>query len=130
MTLNDFKFGDYQLGNNNFKNNKLTGVPNQVFTAGVYAAGLKNYYLNLNFNYTGSMPLNDANVVVAAPYRLWQGKAGWKGTLKGHVVDLFLLLDNMGNQQYSLGNDINAFGGRFFNAAPTRNFLFGCSVDF
>ncbi len=130
MSLNDFKFGDYQLGNNNFKNNKLTGVPNQVFTAGVYAAYLKNYYLNLNFNYTGSMPLNDANVVVAAPYRLWQGKAGWKGTLKGHVVDLFLLLDNMSNQQYSLGNDINAFGGRFFNPAPTRNFLFGCSVDF
>ena len=130
MTLNDFKFGDYQLGNNNFKNNKLTGVPNQVFTAGVYAAYLKNYYLNLNFNYTGSMPLNDANVVFAAPYRLWQGKAGWKGKLKGHVVDLFLLLDNMSNQQYSLGNDINAFGGRFFNPAPRKNFLFGCAVDF
>ncbi len=127
-TINDFKFGDYQAGSTNFKNKKLTGVPNEVYAAGVYAEFLRNFYLNLNFNYTGSMPLNDANAVFASPYRLWQSKAGWKGSLKGTTLDLFILLDNIGNQQYSLGNDINAFGGRFFNPAPTKNFLIGCVV--
>jgi iron complex outermembrane receptor protein len=74
------------------------------------------------------MPLNDANAVFASPYRLWQSKPGWKGSLIGTTLDLFILLDNIGNQQYSLGNDINAFGGRFFNPAPTKNFLIGCVV--
>ena len=31
--------------------------------------------------------------------------------------------DNLLNQEYSLGNDLNGFGGRYYNAAPTRNFF-------
>ncbi|MEN9953377.1 MAG: hypothetical protein RLZZ520_1645 [Bacteroidota bacterium] len=128
-TLNDFKFGEYRLGNNNYKGNKLTGVPDQVVNLGLNAEFLNRLYFNLNFNYTGSMPLNDANTVKATPYRLWQNKIGWRGSVKKKAVDIFLLIDNLSNEQYSLGNDINAFGGRFFNPAPGRNFLIGCSIN-
>ena len=128
-TLNDFKFGEYRLGNNNYKGNKLTGVPDQVVIFGLNAEFLNRLYFNLNFNYTGSMPLNDANTVKATPYRLWQNKIGWRGSVKKKAVDIFLLTDNLSNEEYSLGNDINAFGGRFFNPAPGRNFLLGCSIN-
>ena len=30
--------------------------------------------------------------------------------------------DNLLDQKYSLGNDINAFGGRYYNVAPGRNY--------
>jgi iron complex outermembrane receptor protein len=129
-TLNDFKFGEYQLGNNNYKDNKLTGVPDEVVIIGLNAELLNQFYFNLNFNYTGSLPLNDANTVKASAYRLWQNKIGWRGSVKKKAVDIFLLTDNLSNEEYSLGNDINAFGGRFFNPAPGRNFLLGCSINF
>lgn len=129
FTLNDFKFGAYKSGATNFMGKKLTGVPDKVVVIGFNATVFKHFYSNLNFNYTGSMPLNDANTVKAVSYRLWQNKIGWKGTIRGKVVDLFLLVDNMSNEKYSLGNDINAFGGRFFNPAPPRNFLFGGVVN-
>lgn len=128
-TLNDFKFGEYRLGNNNFKGNKLTGVPEEVVIIGLNAEIFNQFYFNINFNYTGSMPLNDANTVKASAYRLWQNKIGWRGSIKKKAIDIFLLMDNLSNEQYSLGNDINAFGGRFFNPAPSRNFLLGCSIN-
>jgi iron complex outermembrane receptor protein len=128
-TLNDFKFGEYRLGNNNYMGNKLTGVPDEVLTIGLNAELFNHFYFNLNFNYTGSMPLNDANTVKAYAYRLWQNKIGWRGNIKKKAVDIYLVTDNLSNEQYSLGNDINAFGGRFFNPAPGRNFLIGCSIN-
>jgi len=128
-TLNDFKFGEYRLGNNNFKGNKLTGVPEEVVIIGLNAEIFNQFYFNINFNYTGNIPLNDANTVKASAYRLWQNKIGWRGSIKKKAIDIFLLMDNLSNEQYSLGNDINAFGGRFFNPAPSRNFLLGCSIN-
>jgi len=38
------------------------------------------------------------------------------------------LIDNLLNEKYSLGNDLNAFGSRFFNAAPTRNLQTGIII--
>jgi iron complex outermembrane receptor protein len=38
--------------------------------------------------------------------------------------------DNIFDVQYSLGNDINAFGGRYYNAAPGFNFAGGISLHF
>ena len=128
-TLNNFQFGDYQSGNANYKGNNLTGVPDEIFVAGIQTEFLNHFYLNINLNYTGTMPLNDANSVTASAYRLWQSKLGWKGGILKKAFEIFVLIDNITNEQYSLGNDLNAFGGRFFNPAPTRNFLFGFSLN-
>lgn len=128
-TLNNFQFGEYQTGNVNFKGNNLTGVPDEIFIASIQTEFLNHFYLNLSLNYTGAMPLNDANTTRASPYRLWQSKMGWKGGILKKAFEVFVLIDNITNEQYSLGNDLNAFGGRFFNPAPTRNFLFGFSLN-
>ena len=128
-TRNNFKFGDYQSGNANYKGNNLTGVPDEIFVVGIQTEWLSHFYLNVNMNYTGSMPLNDANSAKASAYRLWQYKLGWKGSFRKKSFDIYMLIDNITNEQYSLGNDINAFGGRFFNPAPTRNFLFGFALN-
>ncbi len=128
-TRNNFKFGDYQSGNANYKGNNLTGVPDEILVAGIQTEFLNHFYLNVNLNYTGTMPLNDANSVNASAYRLWQSKLGWKGSVRKKSFDVYILIDNITNEQYSLGNDINAFGGRFFNPAPTRNFLFGFALN-
>jgi len=39
-----------------------------------------------------------------------------------------VLVDNVGDAIYSLGNDINAFGSRFYNPAAARNLQVGYSV--
>ena len=45
-------------------------------------------------------------------------------------LNFFAGVDNALNAKYSLGNDINAAGGRYYNAAATANYFIGLSVNF
>jgi len=45
-------------------------------------------------------------------------------------AELFMGADNLLNTKYSLGNDINAAAGRYYNAAPGRNFYIGVIIGF
>jgi iron complex outermembrane receptor protein len=42
---------------------------------------------------------------------------------------LFAGIENAFDVTYSLGNDINAAGGRYYNAAPGRNYYGGVSLS-
>ena len=44
------------------------------------------------------------------------------------MIDLFLAADNILDKKYSLGNDINGFGGRYYNAAAKRNYHAGLII--
>ena len=75
------------------------------------------------------MPLNDANTVVASKYNVLQAKISWLTPISTkYKLQFFTGADNILNEKYSLGNDINAMGNRYFNAAPTRNFYAGAKV--
>ncbi|MDQ3536981.1 MAG: TonB-dependent receptor, partial [Bacteroidota bacterium] len=39
-------------------------------------------------------------------------------------------VDNLLNEEYSLGNDLNAFGGRFYQPSPERNYFAGLRVKY
>ena len=130
FTRNQFRFLQYKTSTSDLSGKKLTGVPSEVFSFGFQSSFLKNFFLNTNFNYAGSMPLNDLNTVFADPYRLWQAKIGWDKKLGRKQLVIYLLIDNIADERFSLGNDINAFGGRFYNAAPSRNMQAGFSLRF
>ena len=60
------------------------------------------------------------------------GFAGRAGRIarKAILMDLFAGVDNAFDVTYSLGNDINATGGRYFNAAPGVNYYGGVSFRY
>lgn len=128
ITLNDFRFVNYKNNQASFAGNQLTGIADNVIVSSLAMDLTAHFYWNVQFNYVGKMPLNDANTFFSNPYRLWQSKIGWRS---GHTrpIELFLLMDNIGNENYSLGFDINAFGNRFYNPAPSRNYQFGLIID-
>ena len=125
LTYNHYRFEDYKVGDKDYSNNRMTAVPNWVWTNAIQFQLGSSLDLNINHNYTSSLPLDDANTVFAEKYHLLQAKVAWTQPLKNHVVKVFVGADNLLNEKYSLGNDINAFGGRYFNAAPTRNYYAG-----
>ena len=128
ITLSDFHFKDYKSGNTDYSGKELTGVPRQQVVTGMDLSFLIHCYLSSTFSYTGRIPLTDANDVYAGSYSLWQFKAGWKGQVGRTRLDVFAGVDNAGNVLYSLGNDLNAFGKRYFNPAPGRNFYAGTVI--
>jgi iron complex outermembrane receptor protein len=121
-----FRFVDYKVNNSDHSGNKVTGVPGQSILAGADIRFARGLYATLTFTYTSSIPLNDANDVFSEPFRLWQGRLGWKKAWrKGWRTDVFAGIDNAGHALYSLGHDINAFGRRYYNPAPARNYYGG-----
>lgn len=125
-THSQFKFRDYIQADNNYTGNRLTGVPRNVLVTGMEVGLPQSLIFTAQHNFTDEIPLDDANSVYAASYHLVQAKLLWTTTLSNkHNLQIYAGVDNLLNEKYSLGNDINAYGNRFFNAAPERNFFAG-----
>ena len=70
--------------------------------------------------------MNDANAEFAPDYHLISGKLGIRRKFGRHIQsEIFVAADNLLNESYSLGNDINALGNRFYNAAAGVNYQVG-----
>jgi iron complex outermembrane receptor protein len=125
-TWGTFAYTDYRFtGESLVKGNELTGTPEGTATLGVDVTSTIGLYFNATYSYTDQIPLNDANTAYAADYFLLGGRLGFRKTLKGFGLDVFFSVDNAFNEKYSLGNDLNAFGGRYFNTALPRNYSAG-----
>ncbi|TWR26485.1 TonB-dependent receptor [Mucilaginibacter pallidiroseus] len=129
VAVSKFKFRDYQVAGSNFSGKRLTGVPQTVIVSSVLFNLPQSLSLFVQHNYTSSIPLNDANSVYANKYHLLQAKASWQHTIgRKTKLDFFAGADNLLNQKYSLGNDLNAVGNRYFNPSPLRNYYFGMNI--
>ncbi|MBS1500779.1 MAG: TonB-dependent receptor, partial [Bacteroidetes bacterium] len=130
VTLDKFTFSDYRENNANYSGNKLTGVPEQVIVESMQLRLPANLYLFGQYNYTARLPLNDANTAFAPSYNLAEAKAGWEHQFRGMRLGIYAGVDNLLNEKYSLGDDLNAVGGRYYNAAAPRNYYAGLNVTF
>jgi iron complex outermembrane receptor protein len=110
-------------------NNQLTGVPNQVFVSSVQVKFPGHLYVFGEYNYTSRIPLNDANTTFAGHYDLVQTKAGWEHKINRKTrLGIYAGIDNLLNEKYSLGDDLNAVGNRYYNASAPRNYYIGLNV--
>ena len=125
-----YRFLEYQQGNNSFNGNTITGVPKTIAVIGFQMIFTKAIYLNASINANAKIPLNDANTVFADNYQLVQAKLGKVIHWRKNKIDVFVGGDNLLNQLYSLGNDINAAGNRYFNPAASKNYYAGIRINF
>ena len=131
VSYNHYRFGTYQVDENDYSQNKVTAVPDWVWTNSFQFIFPMEFGLNVMHNFTSEIPLNDANTVFSEKFHLIQLKGTWNWNLDRLLqVQFFVGIDNLFNETYSLGNDINAFGNRFFNPAPTRNYYGGLKIMF
>jgi len=130
-TWDDFSYKDFKQVTADYSGKKLPSVPKNVVAAGFDIDTKRGLYLNINYYYADPIPLNDANTEYASSYNLLGARMGWKKHLHAKVLmELFIAADNILDEKYSLGNDINAFGGRYYNAASTFNFAGGIALNF
>jgi iron complex outermembrane recepter protein len=127
-TYHDFKFAEYVVNKTDFSGNKLTGTPPQILNYGIDYASKSGLYANLTYHFTDKIYLNDANTDYASGYRLLHTKLGFRKNWKHFNTDFFAGIDNALNEKYSLGNDLNATGNRFYNPAAERNFYGGMKL--
>jgi iron complex outermembrane recepter protein len=123
-------FKEYSLGVNQYDGNRVTGVPKTIWVTGFDLDLPAQIKLSASLNATSTIPLNDGNTVYAKEYQLVQAKLSKTLLINKLRCTFFWGVDNLLNQSYSLGNDINVLGGRFFNPSPTRNYFSGMIFAF
>jgi iron complex outermembrane receptor protein len=124
-TWHYFTYGNYTSNNVNYKNKKVPSVPAHSIAANLAVQSQTGIYLHTSWYYAGNIFLNDANTATAYAYHLIGVRLGYTLPVRMHRLNLYAGVDNLLNENYSLGNDINAAANRYFNAAPRRNFYMG-----
>jgi iron complex outermembrane receptor protein len=130
-TWNKFNYDEFKQSTTDYSGKLLPSVAPNTVAAGFDMNIKQDIYSNLSYFYSDHIALNDANSEFASPYNLFGIRLGCKKSLTSKMqLDMFIGGENLFNTTYSLGNDINAAGGRYYNVAPGRNFYGGASIHF
>lgn len=126
-----FKFKNFSDSNGDLNNKQYTGVAPHILVNQLFLALKKGPYFRFSHRYNSSLPLDNENTVFQKEYNVLRIGMGWRKDLSQKVsVDIYCLVDNLLNENYSLGNDLNAFSARYYQPAPGRNWLSGITLSF
>jgi iron complex outermembrane receptor protein len=84
---------------------------------------------NQQYIFSDYLFLNDANTDQMPAYRIWNSKISYQKSNPKYGWELWFAMENILNETYSLGPDLNAAAGRYYNAAPGRNFSVGLKIS-
>lgn len=130
FTLQPYFFTNYIFNNEDFSGKRLPGIPPYTNVLGIDIKAKYDLYGALLLNCTGRITLDDANTVFANAYQLLQIKVGKLLTIADLPVNIYVGIDNVLNEKYSRGNNINVSGNSYYNPAPGINFFVGGKLNF
>ncbi len=119
------KFDNYVLGDKNLSGNRLPGVPEQQFTASLKYNFLRGWGTAVQSQYSGNLYADDANQTRVEDYFLVNFRL-WKSL---DNISFFCGINNLWDKTYFDNIRINAFGKRYYEPAPMRNFYLGITLN-
>ncbi len=120
------KFDDYVLKDKNLSGNYLPGIPQQQLNTSLKYHFERGWGTALQTQYTGNLYADDANQTQVDDYFLANLRV-WKSF---EHLSFFSGVNNLLNRPYFDNIRINAFGKRYYEPAPMRNFYLGINLNF
>lgn len=130
-TWSDFTFDDFVDDNgNDFSGNRLPGLPEHFAYLGLSYLSASGFSGTAEVVYSGSLYANNANTADVASYTIANIRLAYEFTPGQWVVRPYVGVNNLFDESYNSNIRINAFGGRYFEPAPERNYYAGVVVNF
>jgi iron complex outermembrane receptor protein len=127
-TFSDFKFREFTSNGNNLNDNYLPGIPKNIFNSNISYKTENGLIFLTELIYNDKIYSSNNNDIFEKPYWLSNFKISKKINNKNLFWDIYFGLNNIFNTYYSDNIRLNAFGGRFFEPAPLRNFYLGLNL--
>ena len=124
----NYIFKEFNDNGNNYRGNKIPGIPNNVLTISVEHKTEKELSLNLNFKKIGAIYANNSNTTKIDDFSTLNFKIGKEIKLYKSVIYPFLIINNIFEKKYFDNIRINAFGGRHYEPAPERTIFGGLRI--
>jgi iron complex outermembrane receptor protein len=129
-TWHDFEYKSFKQLTNDFSGNQMPGDAKHTFSTGIDATTRKGLNAAVTYYHSGKVALNDANTAYADAYSIVGAKVGYQKWINSKWrLRLNIGADNLLDEKYSLGNDLNAAGGRYYNVAAGRNYYVSLMVQ-
>ena len=130
-TWSDFKFEDFVDDNgNDFSGNQLPGLPRQFGYLGLSYNTEGGFSGTVETIYSGALYANNANTANVSSYTIANLRLGYDFQNGNWMIRPYIGINNLFDEAYNSNIRINAFGGRYFEPAPTRNVYAGVVVNF
>ena len=126
-TLSKNKFEDFIIDNNNLADNLIPGIPSQMLDLDLIFKLSRGRSLIISNRLIGERYADNANETLISSYNLLNIKYSKEIFSNSEI---FLGVNNAFNQEYFDNIRINAFGKRYYEPAPKRNFYFGINFSF
>jgi iron complex outermembrane receptor protein len=126
-TLSKNKFEDFIIDNNNLADNLIPGIPSQMLDLDIIFKLSRDRSLIISNRLIGERYADNANETLISSYNLLNIKYSKEIFSSSEI---FLGVNNAFNQEYFDNIRINAFGKRYYEPAPKRNFYFGINFSF
>ncbi|MCB0688846.1 MAG: TonB-dependent receptor, partial [Saprospiraceae bacterium] len=129
-TYSDFQFEEYDADGEDLKGNFVSGIPKQFGNLGLFYEKKHGAFVGLDYAVTGEMFADDKNTVVTDAYGLVHLRGGWNFVFNQTELKVHAGVRNLTNRAYFDNLRINAFGGRYYEPAPGRNYFGGFTLIF
>ncbi|GGB88709.1 TonB-dependent receptor [Dyadobacter sediminis] len=128
-TYTRYTFENFQQAEVDLSGKLIPGIPRFSQSTGLDALFKFGISAFVTYQSGSSFYLNDANTVKNTPYNQWIARVSWKKSWGQHLYsELSASAEKVHAGIYSLGYDLNAFGNRYYNAAPKDNIWAGVKI--
>lgn len=128
-TYTKYTYEDFQQADANLSGKLIPGIPRFSQSTGLDVLLKYGISAFLTYQHGDSFYLNDANTVKNTAYNQWTARVSWKKSWGQHFYsELSASAEKVNAGIYSLGYDLNAFGNRYYNAAPKDNLWAGVKI--
>jgi len=127
-TYSNFTYQSFVQDQVALDGNQLPGIPEQQLNLNLTYQPISGLTLAVPFQYVGSLWADSENETNINDYTRLSLNLSYKKTLRSLVVEPFLGIRNLTDTQYFDNIRINAFGQRYYEPAPGRNYYFGVKI--
>jgi len=130
-TWSQFKFDTFIDGSgNDFSGNTIPGIPDTFVYADISYAHESGFFAAVDALYTDDLFADNANAAKVHGATVANVRLGLQRTVDNLDIEPFIGISNVFDTYFTANVRINAFGARYFEPGPDRNFYGGVSVRF
>ena len=127
-SFSDFKYKKFILDDKNYSGNYTPGIPKQFFYTEIFTDYEKGMNFKIIFRMSDKIYVNDSNSNFSDSFKVLDLRFFQKLNFNKNKINFLFGINNILNEKYYSNIRINAWGGRFFETAPLRNFYIGTEI--
>lgn len=130
-TWHNFHYKSFKQLTNDFSGNRMPAEAPHTISTGFDFLSRSGILGTATYFFSDKIALNDANAAYADAYHLVGLRLGYQTSFNQKIlIRIAAGAENLLDQRFSLGNDANGFGGRYYNAAAGRNYYASLALQF